>query len=91
MRQDPPHIVGGIALKRCECPDPSIDHGANNCQHAAQYRIVRDGKKLSVCGNCTLSGDRHLGKVRAHVAKFDEQVNRAKARRDFAKLTRSKQ
>lgn len=47
-------------MTKCECPDFSMDHPANGCKKTARYVVIRDGKQISVCGDCTLSSDKQM-------------------------------
>jgi hypothetical protein len=49
------------AYVRCQCPDwEYLGHSANECPNDACVTVIRDGKVLQVCYECTFPYDVYL-------------------------------
>ncbi len=42
---------------QCECNDFSLDHMSGRCTKTARYLGRRNGKRILLCGDCTLRKD----------------------------------
>jgi hypothetical protein len=68
-------LAEDFSVTRCECPDDSVDHDANDCQNDATYKVERELRTLYLCGDCVFSSDR-TERINSNDEHLDEAVTR---------------
>ncbi len=61
MISEPDGFVRAPTRFRCECDHGGVGHESGGCKLTAYRTVERDGKRVTVCHRCDLSGDVSMG------------------------------